>query len=307
MAAESSGGYALGIGVSVVDIIGKTYGFPEPDTYSLLLEYDRQVGGPVSNALVSLSRLGVPTLWVGKVGVDELGRIILDDMRREGVMLDAYADPEHPTPLSLIIVDAQTGKRSISFRPGCSFALGRMVARDVLRGASIIHLDGFFPDAALAAAAFGRDAGITVSLDAGSRFPELEEMLGLVDVFIPNLEVARGLTGEEKVEDCLARLSGMGPRTVVITCGGEGSWGCEGGETVQVDAVEVDVVDTTGCGDAYHGGFLYGELKGWGLRDRMFFASAYAALKSTRLGGRKGLPDLDEMKAFLSTRGWSLP
>jgi sulfofructose kinase len=306
MATEMGGGYALGIGVSVVDIIGKTWGFPEPDTYSLLIEYDRQVGGPVSNALVSLSRLGVPALWVGKVGDDEFGPLILDDMRREGIGLDADTDPTHPSPLSLIIVDAQTGKRSISFRPGCSFALGREVAMDVLQGASMIHLDGFFPDAALAAAAYGRDAGITVSLDAGTRFPELDEMLGMVDVFIPNLEVARDIAGEERVEECLAKISRMGPRTVVITCGEEGSWGSEGGKATRVEAVDVEVVDTTGCGDAYHGGFLYGELKGWSLQEKMLFASTYAALKATRLGGRSGLPDRDEMRAFIAAKGMEL-
>lgn len=291
--------YVLGIGVSAVDIIGKTWGFPEPDGYSLLLEYDRQVGGIVSNALVALARLGVPTKWLGKVGDDEFGRIILDDMRREGVELEVETDPVNPSPLSLIIVDSQTGARSINFRPGCSFSYGADVPRHVLEGAEMIHLDGFFPDAAFQAAEFGRSSGKTVSLDAGMMFPELGELVKDVDVFIPNVSVARELSGEGLPADCLRKLGEMGPRTVVITMGEEGSLGREGAETVRLDAVEVDVVDTTGCGDAYHGAFLYGELKGWDLRSKMLFAGAYAALKATRLGGRKGLPVLAEMKGFL--------
>lgn len=293
------GAYVLGIGVSAVDIIGKTWGFPEPDGYSLLLEYDRQVGGIVSNALVALARLGVPTKWLGKVGDDEFGQVILDDMRREGVELEVETDAVNPSPLSLIIVDSQTGARSINFRPGCSFSYGADVPRHVLEGAEMIHLDGFFPDAALQAAEFGRSSGKTVSLDAGMMFPELDELVKDVDVFIPNVFVARELSGEDLPADCLRKLGEMGPRTVVITMGAEGSLGNEGAETVRLEAAEVDVVDTTGCGDAYHGAFLYGELRGWDLRSKMLFASAYAALKATRLGGRKGLPVLAEMKEFL--------
>ena len=293
------GEYVLGIGVSAVDIIGKTFGFPEPDGYSLLLEYDRQVGGMVSNALVSLSRLGISTKWLGKVGDDEFGRIILEDMRREGVELVVETDSVNPSPLSLIIVDSQTGSRSISFRPGCSFAYGREVPVEVLKGAEIIHLDGFFPDAAAQAAAFGRSTGTKVSVDAGMRFPGLEEMLDIVDIFIPSLAVARELSGEERAEDCLGKLAEMGPGTIVITMGAEGSIGREGARTVSTEAIGVEVVDTTGCGDAYHGGFLYGELKGWDLEARMLFASAYASLKATRLGGRLGLPDREEMREFL--------
>lgn len=301
------GDYVLGIGVSAVDIIGKTYGFPEPDGYSLLLEYDRQVGGMVSNALVSLSRLGVPTTWLGKVGDDEFGQVILEDMQREGVGLEVVTDAANPSPLSLIIVDSQTGARSINFRPGCSFSYGADVPPRVLDGAEMIHLDGFFPDAAIQAARFGRGSGTTVSLDAGMKFPELEELLNYVDVFIPNISVARELSGERRPEGCMKKLVELGPRTVVITMGAEGSLGHEDAGTVRVDAVPVEVVDTTGCGDAYHGAFLYGELRGWGLESKMQFAGAYAALKATRLGGRKGLPSLAQMKEFLGDLSVELP
>ncbi len=293
------GGYVLGIGVSVVDIIGRVYGFPEPDSYSLLLDYDRQVGGTVSNALVALSRLGIKTRWLGRVGDDEFGRIILEDMSREGVELEADIDGENPSPLSIIIVDSQTGARSICYRPGCSFAYGKDFPDAALKNVDMLHLDGFFLDAAARAARQCRSVGVKVSLDAENSSPELLELIKDVDILIPNLGVARAIAREDDVEACLKKLSELGPGTVVITGGSEGSWGYEGGRFTRVEALKVDAVDTTGCGDAYHGGFLFGELKGWDLESRMLFASACSALKATRLGGRRGLPDREEMREFL--------
>ncbi len=296
------GGYVLGIGISVVDIIGKTLGFPERDGYTLLLDHDQQVGGVVSNALASLARLGVPTMWLGKVGDDDLGRFILKEMESEGVKLHVEIDRDNPTPLSIIIVDAQSGTRSICYRPGCSFAYGKPVPRDLLEEAELIHLDGFFPDAAIQAARYGKESGKKVSLDAGMEIPQLEELVRNTHVFIPTRRVAVALSGEEEMERCLKKLAAMGPETVVVTCGAEGSWGYQNGEIVQVDAMEVEVMDTTGCGDAYHGAFIYGELKGWSLKDKMLFATAYAALKATRLGVRRGLPRKEEIDHFLQER-----
>ncbi len=299
-------GYVLGVGISVVDIIGKTLGFPERDGYTLLLEHDQQVGGIVSNALVSLARLGVPTMWLGKVGDDDLGRFILEDMEKEGVELQVEIDQDNPTPLSIIIVDSQSGARSICYRPGCSFVYGKPVPRRVLEQAELIHLDGFYPDAALEAAQYGRESGKKVSLDAGMEIPQLEELVRNSHLFIPTRSVAQTLSGEEEMESCLKKLAAMGPETVVVTCGAEGSWGYQGGEIIKVDAIEVEVVDTTGCGDAYHGAFIYGELKGWDLRRKMLFATAYAALKASRLGGRKGLPRREEISQFLKERDLGL-
>lgn len=293
------GGYILGIGVSVVDIIGRVLSFPKPDSYTLLLDYDRQVGGTVSNALVSLSRLGVKTRWLGKVGNDEFRQVIIDDMQREGVEFEVDIDMGNPSPLSIIIVDSQTGARSICYRPGCSFAYGKDFPAAALENVDILHLDGFFIDAAVQAARQCKSAGVKVSLDAEYNSPELLELVKDVDILIPNLDIAMAITGEHDVEDCLRKLADLGPRTVVITSGAAGSWGYEDGRTVRVEAVKVDAVDTTGCGDAYHGGFLFGELKGWELESKMLFASAYSALKATRLGGRKGLPDRAQMLGFL--------
>lgn len=294
--------YVLGIGIATVDLIGRVPSYPEPDGFSIMLEFDRQIGGPVSNALAALARLGVDTLWAGKVGGDEFGRWVMDDFKAEGVLLDLFVDEGGTTPVSFILVDSNTGSRSIIFHPGCALLLERELSGDVLAGAELIHLDGGFVDGAFQAAGYGREHGIKVSLDAGVAFPGLDDILKQVDLFMPTLEVARSLTGQESVEECLRKLQESGPATVIITHGAEGSWGIEGKEIDRAEAIEVSAVDTTGCGDAFHGAFLYGELKGWNLYRKLLFANAYAALKATRLGGRKGLPTLAEMDDFIRER-----
>ncbi len=294
--------YVFGIGTATVDLIGRVPSFPEPDGFSIMMEFDRQIGGPVSNALAALARLGEKAMWSGRVGDDEFGRWIIDDFKAEGILLDVFVNENGTTPLSFILVDSNTGSRSIIFHPGCSLLLERDLSPDTLKSSKLIHLDGGFVDGAFQAARYGREHGIKVSLDAGVPFPGLDDMLELVDIFMPTLEIARNLTGEDRVEDCLRKLQQSGPKTIIITHGEEGSWGLEDSETAHADAVKVEAVDTTGCGDAFHGAYLYGELKNWPLQQRLIFANAYAALKATRLGGRRGLPTMEEMIAFTRER-----
>lgn len=296
------GKYVFGIGIATVDLIGRVPSFPEPDGFSIMLEFDRQIGGPVSNALAALARLGVDTMWAGKVGGDEFGRWIVDDFNSEGILLDVSVDEGGTTPLSFILVDSNSGSRSIIFHPGCSLLLERELSPEVLAPSKLIHLDGGFVDGAFQAARYGREHGIKVSLDVGVPFPGLEDILEVVDLLMPTLGIARYLAGEDSVEDCLRKLRESGPGTVIITHGDEGSWGIDGEGIARAEAVEVEAVDTTGCGDAFHGAFLYGELQGWTLYRKLLFANAYAALKATRLGGRKGLPTLAEMDVFIRER-----
>ncbi len=290
-----------------MDLIGQVTSFPEPDGFTFMQEFDRQIGGPVANALTALTRLGEKTMWAGKVGSDEFGRWIIDDLEAEGVLQNVTVDDSGSTPLSFILVDVGTGSRSIVFHPGCALLFEQELTRACLSGAKLIHLDGGFIDAAFQAASYGRENGIKVALDAGVYFPGLDDILSRIDIFMPTLEIARMLTGEDKAEDCLKKLQEIGPRSVIVTDGKAGSWAREDSACAHAPAVNVDVVDTTGCGDAFHGAYLFGEIQGWQLSHKLLFANAYAALKATRLGGRKGLPTTKEMKGFLQDREISIP
>jgi ribokinase len=160
--------------------------------------------------------------------------------------------------------------------------------------------------AALTAAQWMRDAGGIVVLDANRPRPRLDELLPLVDVLITNASFPEAVTGERDTAAAACELMRTGASTVVSTLGDNGCQCFTSDLSVHVPGFPVDVVDTTGAGDAFHGAFIYGLLQDWSLEQTAMFANAVAAVNCTALGGRPGLPTLQEVRAFLEGRGVSL-
>ncbi|HYL82408.1 MAG TPA: PfkB family carbohydrate kinase, partial [Candidatus Acidoferrum sp.] len=155
----------------------------------------------------------------------------------------------------------------------------------------------------LQAARWAREAGIPVSLDAEDSTELREELFRFTDILIVSHPFSRELTGKTDLTDILRGLARLGPACVGVTLGDQGSALLHRQEIVEVPAFPVDVVDTTGAGDVFHGAFLYGLLQGWKAGDILLFANAVSALKCTRLGGRAGIPRPAEVRAFLDARG----
>lgn len=203
----------------------------------------------------------------------------------------------------MVLVEAGTGRRSIL----CYRAAGELVLdeadRTYISSARYLHLDGHHMSAAITAARWARADGVKVSFDANRPRPRLDELLPLVDVLIASERFPPAYTGQRDQVRAGRSLLELGPETVVITLGAEGCLCLWGDQVIPVPAFQVDVVDTTGAGDAFHGAFLYGLLQGWDLKRTAIFANAVAAINCTRLGGRAGLPTLAEVEAFLSEPG----
>ena len=153
------------------------------------------------------------------------------------------------------------------------------------------------------AAKIARAAQVQVSFDGGAgRYrPELDELVPLTDICIVARDFAEKYTRETDIDMAADLLHRDGPGLVVITAGTKGSWIYpRGGAAFHQPAFSMpSVIDTTGCGDSYHGAFLFGLLKGMDLQRTAAFASAVAALNSQQLGGRNGLPNYDEVVSFL--------
>jgi sulfofructose kinase len=145
---------------------------------------------------------------------------------------------------------------------------------------------------------------VMVSFDGGAfRYrPEFRKLVPLTDVCIVALDFARKYTGNDEINQSAAVLLDEGPSLVVITEGVQGSWiYSKDGTSFHQPAFLLDkTIDTTGCGDSYHGAFLYGLLRKMGLRETARMASAVAALNSLKPGGRLGLPTLDIVYDFLN-------
>ena len=295
----------VGLGCACLDFLGIVPHLPDQDEQVWMSDSTQQGGGMVSTALVTLSRLGASTAFVGKIGNDTAGRVVKEEFDLYGVDSEhLIVDPVATSPVSMILVDESTGQRTIMAGGSAVDLPASEIPAGLINSAKYLHLDNTNRQAALAAARLARDARVPVILDADTMSPpdDLEDLLRLTDYLIASEVFADELTGLADPSAAAQALSGYGSAVTVVTLGEAGSLMRAGGRSFHMPAFLVDVVDTTGAGDVYHGAFIFGLLRGWKLEKTVEFASAVAAMSCTRLGGRQGIPNLDEAMYFLRER-----
>lgn len=294
----------VGLGQACVDYLGRVPAFPAEDGKLELLDLESQCGGPASTALVTLSRLGIKTSFLGSISDDPIGVEILKGLKAAQVDHSLLKiTPGHTSQFAFIAVSKESGKRTIFWHRGSAPSLKKEeVDLSPFSEAKVLHLDGLMIEASIEAAREARQRGMKVVLDAGTMREGSLELVAEIDVLIASARFAAPLVGEDSpVEKALEALSRFGPQEIVITLGPKGSMGWDNGETVSQSAFPVDVVDTTGAGDVYHGAYIYGLLKGWDMKACMRFASATSALKCRTIGARAGIPSLDMVLNLLGT------
>jgi sugar/nucleoside kinase (ribokinase family) len=298
----------IGLGASTVDLLSLVEHLPAEDENMRAIDISVQGGGPVATAIVTLARLGARTAMIDAIGDDWRGTLIREEFRREGVAVEHLKIGRGWTsPTSCILVKQEDGARSIIWAPGSAPDLtAAELPRAAITSAKFLHVNGRHEQACLEAVKIAHEAGVQVSFDGGAgRYrPALREIVPLSDVCIVAREFAERYTSETDVTRAANKLMSSGPRLVVITEGTRGSrvYSKAGSAFHQPAYLLPKAVDTTGCGDSYHGAFLFGLLKGWELQRTAAFASAVAAINSQTLGGRGGLPTYDQTEAFLAER-----
>ncbi len=295
-----------GIGQCSLDYLALVDSYPEVNTKKEVLEWQEQGGGPVATALVALARLGVRCRFHGVTGDDVAGEKIRQSLFEEGIEVAGLVQRAGATSqLALIVIERGTGKRTIFWkRPSGEPLQVQEVATGFLDGSDLLLLDGLMMDVSTHAARRAKQMNIPVMLDAGRMRPGMRELARLSDYVVASEEFAKEL-GSRRTEDALEKeRKKLGARVLTITLGEKGSLTVSEKEAFQTPAFRIDAVDTTGAGDAFHGGYIYGLLQGWGLRDTVTFASALAAIKCRKIGGRAGIPRLDEVTEFLRERGY---
>ena len=292
----------VGVGLSAIDFLGIVDEYPPPaDQKICMSQFTRQGGGVVATALVALARLGATTAFVGKVGDDEFGRLMRNQLEEEGVdVTQMIMEPGASSAPAFIVVDKGTGRRTIFWSESTVTPLhASEIDQDFITSARILHLDGLQMEAGLAAARWAKEAGMTIVLDGDTIRPGIEELIGLTGTLIASQSFATQFAGTSHLEAAINKMRSMGPELVGITLGADGCMLSQGNDLIRKPGYSVDVVDTTGAGDVFHGAFIYGMLQGWSLERTAEFANAVAAMKCRKLGGRAGIPTLDETMAFL--------
>lgn len=304
----------VGIGMSTLDVLIRLKEMPTWENGARFSAFGLDGGGPVATAMVAAARLGARAAYVGVAGSDIAGQLKVRFLQENGLDLGHLIVREVPER-SVIIVYVQegTGERVFS---GPADAHGKPLApddldRDWILSADYLHLDGHHGEAALAAAQWMQAAGKTVVFDGGRTrgavSPLSREIIRHVDVLICGEGYTTALTGEQDLWRSAEGALALGPRVVVQTLGAAGSFTLTEEERFHTPAFVVDVVDTTGAGDVFHGAYIVGLLQGWDLRATALFSSAVSAIKCTQLGGRAGIPTLAGALAFLAERGLALP
>jgi ribokinase len=253
--------------------------------------------------------------YVGTAGTDEIAELKIQSLRGNAVDVSRLVVREGPENQVVIVhVNEETGERVFSgLRTFGEAPLAPSeLDREYLTQAEYLHLDGSHFEAALQAAQWMRETGRQVVIDcaktdgrpAGERIVELVRH---VDVLICGSGFGQSLTGYTDLAQAAETMLALGPRIVVQTEGEAGSHTTTVNDSFHTPAFPVKVVDTTGAGDVFHGAYLAGLLRQWDLRSVAWFATGVAALKCTKLGGRRGIPSFEETVAFLQERGIAVP
>jgi len=293
---------AVGLGWVMEDFLVVLPAYPEVNTKTESITDSVQVGGPVARAMLALSRLGKRTALIARVGDDQRGAFVRSNLRKEGIELGAVEiEKGGKTRFSHVWIEEKTGTRTVAYSRGrlADLKLGSE-AKERIKRARILHLDGRETDAALAAAQLAREVGCRVTLDAGSVKPGIDRLIPLVDVIVASSSFIQNFLPGFSLEKAGETLLSMGPKIAIFTCGDRGAGGISENGFFYQPAFPVQVVDTNGAGDAFSGGLLFGLLEDWDIRYSVRFASAVAALKCRHLGN-KGLPRLEEVQRFLAS------
>jgi len=273
----------------------------------LVERYSIEGGGLAATAGVACSRLGLRTAHWGHVGADEAGEAVIAGLEKDGVSTEHIVRVGNGrTSVAFGLVDAATGERRLFFYPGTGPPpeLPRFPWAQVKRAKAIV-LDQWWLALSTEVAKRAKAAGVPVVGDLVIA-DYLAELLAHVDVvFAPRPPELEG-SSAEAVAPVLEQMHKYGPSVVGITLGAEGCWYSTGEGPVHQPAFSVEAVDTTGAGDTFHGAIAYGFARGWEVPRTVEFASAVAALKCRALGGRSGIPGLEEALAFLRSQESSL-
>ncbi len=274
------------------------------DTKVRMLSHRIMGGGPAANSTAGAASLGVSAAFVGTVGDDADGDMILRDFRAQGVDTSMVkVRPGATSAIAYLWIEEKTGNRSCAWtREGLDELTADEINPEVIASAKILHVDGHNAAGAIAAAKVAREAGVLVNYDAGTHRDGMEELLGLANLMICSEEFILKLTGLKDAEEAVRQVwAKYRPKVCGATMGVRGSMAFDGKDFVRCPAFKVEkVVDTTGCGDLFHTGFAIRYLETQDLMECQRFGAAVSAIKCRGLSGRPpSAPTRAEVEAFL--------
>ncbi|MBP3580313.1 MAG: carbohydrate kinase family protein [Clostridia bacterium] len=297
----------IGFGDPYLDLVVKLNRLPQTNKNTTINDYGFQGGGNVPTACVAAARLGLKTSLIGCVGNDLFGKISLSDLEYNNVNISKMSVQNEKKSNFCICVteDEVNGKEFISKPGDFSPITEQEIDEEFFASTRMMHVALITPAVAKACDIVHKHGG-KISVDANYYRAYTYDYYDKIDIFIgselyyDSFCQDKGLDRNEYAKNMLL-LKSFGPEIVIFTFGPEGCRGIYEDKYFEIPAFDVEVVDTTGAGDVFHGAFDYGYLQGWDVEKCAVFSSAVSAIKCTRPGGRSGIPTLDVVTKYLET------
>jgi sulfofructose kinase len=289
----------VGFGLNSVDHLCVVDRYPDFNSKAEIQEYKMLAGGQVATAISFLSNVGLKTKYVGKVGSDDLGRFSRQTLNAERVDTSAVITEQGArNQYAFIIIDKRNGERTILWQrdPQLNFKASELSEVDICSG-RILHLDGYDAEAAVQAALWCQQQGIPVSIDLDRKVENCKELVENVDFLIASDNFPSEFTGIRDPGKAFWALQNYYQGFLAVTLGEKGAVTAIGDRCHVFPGLRIAALDTTGAGDIFHGGFIYGLLRNWPLDRIMAFANSAAGLSCLQLGAKGGICGLPEIMA----------
>jgi sulfofructose kinase len=291
----------VGVGLNATDTLIPLPHYPALGSKVEFRSANILPGGQVASAVMACQRWGLRTRYVGKVGDDQAAEIHRREFANAGVETHLLTADGCASQQAFILVD-DAGERTVLWkRDGRLTLRPEELQREWIVDAAALHVDGHDTDAAKTAAKWARDAGVPVVADLDDIYPGVEGLLPNIDYLITSRDIPGRLTGEQHLHQSLREVQKQyGCRLAAATLGHEGVLAWDGVQFHYAPAFRVEPVDTTGAGDIFHAGFIYGLVQGWALPRQLEFACAAAALNCEAIGARGGIRTVEAIEKLMA-------
>jgi sulfofructose kinase len=291
----------VGVGLNATDTVIPLSNYPSRGSKTEYSTVSTLPGGQVATTVVACQNWGMKTRYVGKLGDDLAATLHREAFSHAGVEARVITVPGGASSQSLILVDAE-GERTVLCRRDERLILHPAdLTREWITNARALHVDGYDTQAAILAATWAHEAGIPVIADLDELYPNVEDLLANVDYLIVSRDFPTRLMAEPDLESALRKMQRRySCRLAAATLGQDGVFAFDGKQLLHTPAYCVPVVDTTGAGDIFHAGFIYGLLQEWPLERQLEFACAAAALNCTAVGARGGIHSLEDIAGLMT-------
>jgi ribokinase len=289
----------IGFGALNVDTLIKVDKIAGAEEESFISDYTEACGGSAANTMVGLARLGCRVGFIGKVANDREGKLQLDCFRAEGVDTGGVTVVEKGHSGAVLGFVDRKGARALYVNPGVNTTIEpREIKAEYISQTQYLHLSSFVGEKSFRAQkklVGSLPASIKISFDPGSvyaqkGFAAIEPLIRNSTVFMPNAGELTVLSGESDFHKGAEFMLGLGVKIVAVKLGARGCYVTDGNERHTIEAFKVKVVDTTGAGDAFNAGFLYGLLHDKSLGECGKLGNYVASRSVMKLGARDGLP-----------------